>query len=404
MPLFKSVSTLVSNAIIYPLAKALPRDPDLWLFGAPAGRFEGNSKYLYLWLNQNGQRPRPVWLTSDAALARRLRALGLLAQSSRSLAGMRLAARAGTLFVNDNSSDVHFGLTAGARVFNLWHGVGLKNVMFGSSVGVSAALRRTARGALGGLRSMRRLQRPDWILSTSPEMSSGFFARCFDVPSERAPALGYPRLDPQLDPALKEFALSFEDYSTVASQRGERAILYAPTLREGGSGDFLAQALPDLGRLSKSLAQQKARLFLKLHPKMTGAKSLTLPPAITLLPDTMDLYPVLDRFDALITDYSSLFFDWIATRSSGVVLYSFDLAEYVRVERDLAWDYDEATAGERAGSFAELCSVIADGRVFAPIDPTRLQLLRERFWGGELQLPTSSERIRDFVMNQQIGR
>ena len=54
--------------------------------------------------------------------------------------GLRTAARAGVYFVNDSSSDVNFPLSSGAVIFNLWHGVGLKNVLFGAKVGVSARL------------------------------------------------------------------------------------------------------------------------------------------------------------------------------------------------------------------------------------------------------------------------
>lgn len=393
--------TLLGILLVYPLSKLIPRDRLLWVFGAPNGRFEGNAKYLFLWLNQEGHRPAPVWVTSNASLAARLRQSGFQAYRSSSLRGLFSAARGGVTFVNDNTSDVHFSLCNGTTVFNLWHGVGLKNVLHGTKVGSSARLRRRSPNFLQRVRSIRRLQRPDWVLSTSPEMSESFFARCFGLRPERAPALGYPRLDPHVDRRLQETALALEDYSALDTREGQRLILYAPTLRESGA-DFLGQALPDLRRLSNALSRQDALLFVKLHPKMAAGNRVTrpLPANIALLPDEMDLYPVLEKFDALVTDYSSLFFDYIALKAAGVLLYTFDFAAYTSVERDLAWDYDQATLGVRAHSFSDLCGAIADGRIFAALDPQRVQHLRERFWGGDLQLPTASERIRAFVLEQ----
>lgn len=394
--------TLLANLLVFPLSKFLPRDRLLWVFGAPHGRFEGNAKYLFLWLNLEGHRPAPVWVTSNASLAARLRQRGFRAYPSSSLQGLLSAARGGVTFVNDNTSDVHFSLCNGTTVFNLWHGVGLKNVLHGASVGTSARLRQRGPPLLQRMRGMRRLQRPDWVLSTSPQMSETFFARCFALTPERAPALGYPRLDPQVDRRLRETALGLEDYSALDARHGQRLILYAPTLRESGT-DFLGRALPDLTRLSEALGRQHARLLVKLHPKMGIGNRVprALPPNIALLPDDMDLYPVLGKFDALVTDYSSLFFDYIALKAAGVLLYTFDYAAYTAVERDLAWDYDQATLGVRAHNFSDLCEAIGDGRVFAALDPHRIREIRERFWGGDLRLPTASERIRAFVLEQQ---
>lgn len=399
--LARRAATLLGNLFVHPMAQLSSRDEKLWLFGAPSGRFEGNSKYLFLWLALNGLGSRSAWITPNKELAAQLRRRNLRAYAQWSPQGLAAALRAGVYFVNDNASDVHFSLSNGATIFNLWHGVGLKNVLFGATVGTSAKLHGSKAGPWSRLRAMRRLQRPDYVLSTSPQMSALFFAPCFAVPVERAPALGYPRLDPHVDDRLKQHALTFEDYSPLDVAGDKRAILYAPTLREYGE-TFLAKALPDLQRLSASLAMQNALLFLKLHPKMTDeAEAFTdLPANIIMLPEQMDLYPVLDRFAALVTDYSSLFFDYIAFRSEGVALYAFDLEEYTRVERDLAWNYDDATLGIRANSFEQLCSIIGDGRIFAPLEAGKLQQLRKRFWGGVLGEPTASRRIYDFLRQE----
>jgi CDP-glycerol glycerophosphotransferase (TagB/SpsB family) len=391
---------LAGNTILHPLSKLFPRNPKLWAFGAADGRFDGNSKYLFLWMSRRSWPVRLIWITRNPDLARRLQERGFPSLYRWSWKGMAAAARAGLYIVNDNTSDINFSFSAGSRIFNLWHGVGLKNVRYGAHVGYGAELRSHPRNPFARVRNMRRFEEPDWVLGTSPEMAREFFSRCFELPIERVPALGYPRLDPALDEELRQLALSFDDYSMIeVDDKSMRRIIYVPTLRDNAP-DLLVSALPDLDRLSAALEIQNAVLFLKLHPKMKVGDNgdLVLPPNIRLLPADLDIYPILHSFDALITDYSSLFFDYIFARSQGVVLYTYDFEQYKARERDLAWDYDEATVGVRANDFSSLCEVIGDGRAFAELDREKLRLLRQRFWDGEPDLPLASEKVAEFLL------
>jgi len=106
----------------------------------------------------------------------------------------------------------------------------------------------------------------------------------------------------------------------------------------------------------------------------------------------------------MITDYSSLFFDYIQSRSEGMVLYPFDYDRYTSTERDLAWDYNNVTVGLRVDNFASLCEAIRTGRVFDPLEPSKLAALRRQFWGGEPTLPTASARIVDYLLNQVVNK
>jgi CDP-glycerol glycerophosphotransferase (TagB/SpsB family) len=181
-----------------------------------------------------------------------------------------------------------------------------------------------------------------------------------------------------------------------------KTLIYVPTLRDQGTYQ-LANALPDLAALSSALEAQNAELLLKLHPKMKLQERFAhkLPHNIRILPTELDIYPVLHDFDVLITDYSSLFFDYIFAKSAGVILYTPDFDEYTATERDLAWDYDDVTIGVRANDFRHLCDVIRNGQAFQPLEPAKLALLRERFWDGEAHRPTASQRIVDYLLEQQ---
>lgn len=396
----------LTNALVYPLSAITPRDQSLWAFGAPGGRFEGNAKYLFLWAHEHARNARCVWISESPALAAQLRARGYRAYARWSWQGVVNAARAGVYFFNDNGSDISFGLSAGAKRFNLWHGIGLKNVNRGAKVGYGASLKGRESNPISYIRNMRRFQRSHWILATADGTAEAFFARCFELPKDRAPVLGYPRMDPMISNEMKTLSLSFEDYSSIdtLSAGFKRRILYAPTLRISDK-NLLQDAIPDVKHLSKALRAQDAVLMLKLHPKtqLQEGWSENLPKNICILPEDMDIYPVLDRFDALITDYSSLFFDYIFFRDRGMLLYPFDYDRYVVQDRDLAWDYEEATIGVRVGTFGAFCDAIEDGRVFSPMDKTKLAKLRHWFWDGEPSTESAAQRIVQYAEQQVVA-
>jgi CDP-glycerol glycerophosphotransferase (TagB/SpsB family) len=393
---------VLQRCLLYPLSFLLPRRRDLWVFGAPQDTFSGNPKYLFLWMAAHRPDTRVVWLTGSAATQRLLRDHGYRCELRWSPAGVRAAARARYHVVGNDGSDTCLPFTGGARVLNLWHGVGIKNILRGARVGQNATLYRKLWRPDVYLQSGHRFRRPALVLSTSPTMSE-HFARCFDVPLDRCPQLGYPRIDPLVDARFRELCLSFGDYDGLRRQCAGRTVyLYAPTLRDDDE-DFVGEALPDLAALSEALRATDGVLLLKLHPFTAAAVGADLGAYdnIVVWPAELDLYPVLDEVDCLITDYSSLLYDYIAVRSSGVVIYAYDYERYVAKDRDLAFPLEDNIIGRRADDFAELCAVLRSGAALTELPAERLAQLRVRFWGSEKPVTDlASPAIADFVSSR----
>lgn len=376
------LAALLQRALL-PLSALVPRREDLWVFGAPQDTFSGNPKYLFLWMSEHRPDVETVWVTGSASTAALLRERGYRCELRWSPAGVRAAARARHHVVANDASDTCLALSGGARVVNLWHGVGIKNILRGARVGHNAALARRLWRPDVALRSGHRFRRPAMVASTSPVMSA-HFARCFDVPVERCPVVGYPRVDPLVDEGFRALCLTFGDYGALrALLAGRTVYLYAPTLRDDDEG-FLDEALPDVAALSRALRPTNGVLLLKLHPSTAARVSAGLAGSedVVVWPDGLDLYPVLDEVDCLVTDYSSLLYDYLAVRASGAVVYAYDLARYVSKDRDLAFDLEDNVIGARADSFEQLCEVLASGAALADLDPERLAELRWRFWGA----------------------
>lgn len=373
-----SVARLLGNAIARPLSAKLPRRRNLWLFGHEEGAFAGNSKFLFLWLLAHRPDIEPLWITHRRDTEAHLKAHGLPVVRRGTLRGASAALRAEVYCYCFGPWEVSVALGGGAFHVNLWHGVGLKAVQYGDP---RSAASRATRPDLGWAERTRKLAGridPDLLIATSP-FTAAHFADQFRLPLERCPPCGYSRLDVGCDGELRAMVDQIDGARIKRLREGGPAAVYvyAPTYRDTDR-DFLAEALPDLARLNAALERRGAMLYLKLHhrtavPHGWGAAR------VRLWPQDADLYSAFPLIDSLITDYSSLHYDWIFHSDRGAVLYTFDQAEYERDDRSLLYPFDENVAGWRARSFDELLELIESGRA---LEPHRdVPRVREKFWG-----------------------
>ncbi|MFW7363641.1 CDP-glycerol glycerophosphotransferase family protein [Vagococcus fluvialis] len=110
------------------------------------------------------------------------------------------------------------------------------------------------------------------------------------------------------------------------SNNNKKVFLYMPTYRdEGTSVSFTEDTLV---RLNEELADDEI-LYVKLHP--FDAEKLTLDinslSRIEMFPDNFETYEFLTGVDTLITDYSSIMYDFLCTKRS-VLLFTYDKESY----------------------------------------------------------------------------
>ncbi|WP_189338477.1 CDP-glycerol glycerophosphotransferase family protein [Sphingobium sp. SCG-1] len=380
------------NLTVYPLLSLVPRDEQRWAFGHQGGEFAGNSKYLYLWLSIHRPDIQASWITPDKALQRFLTDAGYRSHRKWSVGGILHALRSSAHLFDHSASDVNLLVSGGARLINLWHGVGLKATQLGDKGGVISRHQKYRRNWFMRALFLDYLKRPSIVVTTSPFMQAHFSSQ-FDLPRERCPRLGYPRLDPASDTTLKAVAAALDSKwseKPFEDSFAERYI-YLPTYRDT-ERPFMEEALPDLDRLSTTLAARNAVLYVKLHPRTTG----TIPDMhanIRPWPAGLDYYAWLDEFDILITDYSSVLYDYLFVRSRGAILYTFDLARYLREDRQLLYPYAENVAGVRTSSFGDLCEILKQGVALHPSCDKQLERVREKFWSSSAA-PASPEIVR----------
>ncbi|MGN0383985.1 MAG: CDP-glycerol:glycerophosphate glycerophosphotransferase [Eubacterium sp.] len=219
-----------------------------------------------------------------------------------------------------------------------WHGTPLKRLVF------------DMKDILGGGRKYksvvyRQTRGWDYLLSDNP-FSTEKFQSCFLFEKEKILEYGYPANDPMYAPDREERAEKIKKQLGIPLDK--KVILYAPTWRDDDYyeiGQFKFNLQLDVNRLEKELGDEYV-LILRLHYWVVERldKSMYNPKfAIdaSSYDDITDLYLVSD---ILITDYSSVFFDF-ANLKRPMLFYTYDLEKYRDVLHGFYLDMEKDLPG-----------------------------------------------------------
>jgi CDP-glycerol glycerophosphotransferase (TagB/SpsB family) len=366
-PLGAFASALAGWLLLWPLTLVVRRRSGLVVFfGRDGGKFIDNAKHLFATLQDHAPSGlESVYLAADNASCGRLRALGARAERVGSFAAWMLWLRAGTIVVDsiDWSRGLRYAGSRGARLVQLWHGIPLKQLQLPL---FEERLRRLPRVVGPLLRLQRavigRFPRLAWMLSTSRVVTDVAFAGSFHY--ERISHAGYPRNDVLLRPgnALAELGVDGEARAALAAFRaahpGARAGIYAPTFRDSFEDPFAAGRI-DPAALSAIATRLGILLLVKLHPWMHGRLRTGHLPGLHFVAPQSDAYPLLRELDFLLTDYSSIYFDFLLL-DRPVVFFPYDLPDYLAGERPMYFDYDAMTPGPKARDLVALEAALAD--------------------------------------------
>ncbi|WP_253736503.1 CDP-glycerol glycerophosphotransferase family protein [Halohasta salina] len=347
------------------------RNDRLWVFGARGGSgFVDNAKYLYLWVAANEPSVRPVWLSTDDDVVDALQQQGYEAYHAHSIRGRLLTLRAGVVFVTQGLRDLHMGSTAGATLVQLWHGLPLKTIAWDAEWPDQP----------WPVRRCHAYMADEIDLVTAPSTAAiEPLASGLGVAPDRFVVTGYPRADAfaeEIDGARLTVDESLLD--RIESQAADGAVVfYLPTYREDGKSFVDAFDTAAVGEL---LEERGAHLYIKAHPD-EPVTAVADHPRVHWLPASVDPYLVLPHADVLVTDYSSVFFDFLAA-DRPIVFFAYDRSAYTAA-RGFYFDYESVTPGPIATDVDELGTALAEAleATAGGTDPyaTARRRLRERF-------------------------
>ena len=208
----------------------------------------------------------------------------------------------------------------GALVVQAWHAGGLFK-KFGLDLYPNADKKTKAR-------LLREHSSYSWVLTSAPALDTAY-ARAFGVQPEKVRALGLISTD-RLYEARREYAdLRARLDAAFPHIAGKKLVLYAPTFRNEDNEALRrnppAPIRPRINaiRFETRLAPHYVPVF-RAHYYIRGGYELDAP---WLDASFWPLHEALSLADVLITDYSSIFFDFLLFRRP-VLFFPYDLEEY----------------------------------------------------------------------------
>ncbi|HZZ96841.1 MAG TPA: CDP-glycerol glycerophosphotransferase family protein [Jatrophihabitantaceae bacterium] len=348
------------------LAKLLPIDKNLVLFEAGMGKqYADSPRYIYEELVRRGDTRTKVWSYSGNLPAADAHTRVVKRHSP---AFYYYLARAGYWISNQNFP-YYVTRRSDAVYLQTWHGTPLKRMLHDLG-----QVHGRDEGYLGRVTTM--VKQWSTLLSPSP-FATEALRSAFRYKGEILEA-GYPRNDLFNSPDRDQIAARVRRRFNIRDD--QRVILYAPTFRDdqpSKPGKFAFNLPLDLQQLYDEFGENTF-ILLRMHIHVDS--KIVIPKDLKHVVRDVSNYPEIQELmlasDILITDYSSVFFDYAALRRP-IIFYAYDLDHYRDDVRGFYLDFEADVPGEIVTTHDDLIKVLRHlDEVDAPHQERRDEFLR----------------------------
>ncbi|MCI3861002.1 CDP-glycerol glycerophosphotransferase family protein [Lactococcus garvieae] len=239
-----------------------------------------------------------------------------------------------------------------------WHGVPLKRLGH-DIIDNGSTYYRSKQSYKQMVRSYDKDSRHwDYLIASSP-FSAHVFETAFAFPQQKMLKVGYPRVDclTHPDPARVE-----ELKKKYHLPPNKKIILYAPTWRDNSYSNtgYTFELKVDFYKWKRELGEDYVVLF-KLHYLICSTYHIPqhLNNFIFFMDPNQDINDAYLMSDALITDYSSVFFDY-AQLGRPIYFYMYDLAHYAEELRGFYLKVPDDLPNDPVKTEEELLKMIKD--------------------------------------------
>ncbi|MEN2767361.1 CDP-glycerol glycerophosphotransferase family protein [Ornithinibacillus xuwenensis] len=181
-----------------------------------------------------------------------------------------------------------------------------------------------------------------------------YFAEAFGMEKEKIKPLGVPRTDYFYMEDLIEHARE-RLYKWYPSLFNKKLILYAPTFRGKSHYQDNFELPFDTAAMESAIGKEYA-LLVHLHPYMKSELNYEENSFVYNIEEGFTIQELLGVTDILITDYSTVFFDY-SLLNRPIIFYSNDLEDY-KNERDFYYDYEALIPGPIISNTDALINII----------------------------------------------
>lgn len=307
--------------------------------------FSDNTKYLFLYLIQNSDKDIRYVINDDDKRVELIENYGNYFIETKSFGGKKYALSSYLWFINAFEFPVG-GLFLKFRrtVIHLTHGAPVKN----------AGLCEKHVSLLKRLYYKIIQSNVSYSLATS-ECFKEFIASHIGISQKHVIINGFPRFD----------LLYKGDFHLLPEDKDSVRILYAPTWRHYADVKVFPFDDFDFTRLEHYLKTKNIIIYLRMHPDFEAAvpdcymKSNQF--KIFSGKDYPDINDYMGNFDMLITDYSSIFYDFMIF-DRPMFFFDYDVEDYKK-HIGFAVDYESFAAGYEPKSMEQFMSDLDDALI-----------------------------------------
>lgn len=351
-------------------------DSHIWLFSSTDNsHYNYNSRYLFEYVKENLPEITPLFVINDPELRNSLSSKygKQYFIETESIQGIRQALSAGVWFTSAGLPAYGTGLHKKRLIINLWHGVPLKKIAL-----LDPNLKKAARIYFKKIFS----ENYTCILTTSHELIP-LMARSFAVSEDKIKVWGQPRNDGlfQKNDCREILGQLFPDLPEYT-----KTVLYAPTFRDYRQVQLFPFKDFDQKQLEAFLDEKNMLLFIRTHVAEQGSAAPYLGKRIRFLGNEQaeDVTGILNIFDCLITDYSSIYIDYLLT-DKPMIFLPYDRQQYLD-GRGMNFDYDDVTPGPKPETFNDFLDALSPKEDFWKSERTRVNRLF-----NEIQHPCAAD-------------
>jgi CDP-glycerol glycerophosphotransferase (TagB/SpsB family) len=327
------------------IIKIIPKNNNRWVFGSRFGeRYDENSKYLYEYVSEHHHHIQTIWITSNNIVYEHLKKNKFTVYYSGSIQGWYYSLTASVAFISVCYRDINRFSICGAKIVQLWHGTPMRN------------------------NNIAELQENYEMVTVSSEeyLKNGFLGDpdLFDFV-----LTGYPKND-----KMRAIQKSSRVEKILSKYGKKNTIIYLPTHRQRHDDNGNIKRIEefdlfeyefDINLLERTMDKLDALFILKLHPlqnindskvldKINNSKSIHMVDSINPLED---VYEYLNFADILVTDYSSVYFDYLLLNRP-VIFAIFDYESQLNL-REFRFNIDEIFTGEKVFTWSEVLDSIS---------------------------------------------
>lgn len=321
----------------------------LWLFGTYA--WQGNPKALFLYMQKYCSQTHECWWIADNEDdARNIKnTTGFhnitFLESSKC---KELFSKADVYVTENFRENYPIELTEKTKIFNTWHGVGLKHIELALvKLGIGLNYSFVDSVMRKNIKNFSLYRDQTNFLVTSEKMEQHFVKETA-INSDYLIRGQYPRNLVYKDKELTTYR--FDECLPKPKSEYTEILLFVPTHRFGLNG-VLYELLPDFELLEQNLKEKNQLFIVKVHPSMKKdsyyiemLKKYQNNENILFWNDSYDIYEVFSEIDIAIIDYSSIFYDLLDAGVNKFIRYIPDFDKYQQ-DLELIGDYIDLTEG-----------------------------------------------------------